>query len=46
MRKEIRINKTWRLLHVDLFIKCQIEKDIMNIKFINFPIMQHRDCEN
>jgi hypothetical protein len=38
MRWKSRVNKTWRLFHVDLFSKNTIEKDIMNIKLMNLPM--------
>ena len=38
MRGESRVNKTWGLFHVDLFIKNAIEKGTVDIKLMNFPI--------
>jgi hypothetical protein len=42
MRGESRINKTWRLFHVDLLVKNTIEEGIMDIKLMNFPTT--RNC--
>jgi len=38
MRWKRRVNKTWRLFHVDLFSKNTIEEGIMNINLMNLPI--------
>jgi hypothetical protein len=46
MRGNDRINKTWRLFHVDLFSKNTIEKVIMNIKLIDLPIARDRYGED
>jgi hypothetical protein len=46
MRWKRRVNKTWRLFHVDLFSKNTIEEGIMNIKLMNLPISRNRDREN
>jgi len=46
MKGKSRINKTLRLLHVHLFGKCPIEKDIMYIELINLPTTQNRNGEN
>jgi hypothetical protein len=45
MRGGNRVNKTWRLFHVDLFIKNAIEKDIMDIKLMNFPATRNGNEE-
>jgi hypothetical protein len=45
MRGESRVNKTWRLFHIDLFIKNAIEEDIMDNKLMNFPITRHDNGE-
>jgi len=41
MRGESRINKTWRLFHVNLLIKNAIEEGIMDIKLMDFPITRN-----
>jgi hypothetical protein len=46
MRGESKVNKTWRLFHVNLFIKNVIEKDIMDIKLMNFVITRNRNGED
>jgi hypothetical protein len=46
MRGESRINKTWRLFHVDLLIKNAIEEGIMDIKLMNFPITRNDNEED
>ena len=46
MRGESKVNKTWRLFHVNLFIKNVIEKDIMDIKLMNFAITRNRNGED
>jgi hypothetical protein len=46
MRGESRVNKTWRLFHIDLFIKNAIEEGIMNIKLMNFPITRNGNGED
>jgi hypothetical protein len=46
MRWKRRVNKTWRLFHVDLFGKNTIEEGIMNIKLMNLPISRNRNREN
>jgi hypothetical protein len=46
MRGESRVNKTWRLFHIDLFIKSTIEEDIVDNKLMNFPITRHGNGED
>jgi hypothetical protein len=46
MRGESRINKTWRLFHIDLLIKNTIEEGIMDVKLMNFPTTQNCNGEN
>ena len=46
MRWKSRVNKTWRLFHVDLFSKNAIEKEIMNIKLMNLSIARNRNGED
>ena len=46
MRWKRRVNKTWRLFHVDLFSKNTIEEGIVNIKLMNLLISRNRDREN
>ena len=46
MRGESRVNKTWRLFHVDLFGNNTIKEGIMNIKLMNLPITQDHNGED
>jgi hypothetical protein len=46
MRRKSRINKTWRLFHVDLFGKNIIKECIMNIKLMDLPITRDRIGED
>jgi hypothetical protein len=46
MRGESRINKTWRLFHVDLLIKNTIEEGIMDVKLMNFPTTRNCNGED
>ena len=46
MREENRVNKTWRLFHVDLVINNAIKKDIIDIKLMNFPITRNYNGED
>jgi hypothetical protein len=46
MRGESRINKTWRLFHVDLLIKNTIEEGIMDVKLMNFPTTRNYNGED
>jgi len=46
MRWKSRVNKTWKLFHVDFFSKNTIEKSIMNIELMNLPIARNRNGED
>jgi hypothetical protein len=46
MRGENRINKTWRLFHVDLLVKNTTEEAIMDIKLMNFPTTRNGNGED
>jgi hypothetical protein len=41
-----RVNKTWRLFHVDFFSKNSIEKSIMNIELVNLSITRNCNGED
>jgi hypothetical protein len=43
IRGKSRVNKTWRLFHVDLFGKDSTEEDIMDIELMNLPTTQNRN---
>jgi hypothetical protein len=46
VRGKSKVNKTWRLFHVNLFGKNTIEEGIMNMKFMNLPITQDHNGED
>jgi hypothetical protein len=46
MRGKRRVNKTWRLFHIDLLIKNAIKEDIMDIKLMNLPITRNDNGED
>jgi hypothetical protein len=46
MRGKSKVNKTWRLSHVDLSGKNTIEEGIMNIKLMNISITRDRNGEH
>ena len=46
MRWKRRVNKTWRLFHVELFSKNVIKEGIMNFKLMNLPISRNYNREN
>jgi hypothetical protein len=46
MRRKGRVNKTWRLFHVDLFGKDSIKEDIMYIELMNLPTMPNHNGQN
>jgi hypothetical protein len=46
MRGKSKINKTWRLLHIYIFVKGPIKKGIMDIQLINFPNTRNHNGEN
>jgi len=46
MRGVSRINKTWRLFHVDLLVKNTVKEGIMDIKLMNFPTTRNDNGED
>ena len=43
MRGESRVNKTWELFYIDLFIKNAIENGVVDIKLVKFPITRNHN---
>ena len=46
MTWESRINKTWRLFHVNLLVKNTVKEGIMDIKLMNFPTIRNDNGED